>query len=236
MEIQDRIDKYLLGRMTVREREEFEQQMASDKDLADQVELERTIAEGIFAANLKAEMQTFAQEKEVNRPGARILPLKNMRWLAVAASVAILAVFFWQNNSGSTQIFDDYYAADPGLPVTMGQADDKQFAEAMIAYKESEWDRAQKGFSELCLLDVSEACFYLAQTQIQNLDYSSARKTLESILSSTASISSKNKAEWHLAYVLYQLKDPGYSDYIQKIASSPQHPFHKRAQEILHKM
>jgi hypothetical protein len=232
----ERIDAYLNGEMSPEEVRAFEVEMENDAALKEAVELEQTLMDGIFAANLRAELEEIAKEERSANTGGKVVRLGQWRQIAVAASVLLLVgFFFWWNIQGGEQspAFANIYSPDPGLPVVMGEMDEGIFNEAMVSYKEGEIQKAKTAFEVLCAgAEVDKYCFYLAQTLIQEEKYASAVIHLEKVVADTNS-DFRQKAQWHLAYCLYQIGDDKYTAILQDISDDANHPFHKEASELL---
>ena len=232
----EKIDAYLNGEMNPEEVRAFEAEVERDAALREAVELERTLMDGIFAANLRAELQDIAQEESSANSSGKVIRLGQWRQIAVAASVLLLVgFFFWWNMQGGDQspAFANAYTADPGLPVVMGEADEAIFNEAMIAYKEGENQKAQTVFEVLCTgAEIDKYCFYFAQTLIQEEKFASAIIHLDKIVGDTAS-DFRQKSQWHLAFCLYKIGDDRYKTILQDISETVDHPFQKEADQLI---
>ena len=77
-----------------------------------------------------------------------------MGWPLKVAAVLVpligISWFIWkQNNTTTANLYATYYVAEPGLPVTMSLKGNVDFANAMSAFKDSQWQEAEKGFATL---------------------------------------------------------------------------------------
>jgi hypothetical protein len=89
--------------------------------------------------------EQLQNRKRQNRMGS--WPLK-----VAAVLVPLLGIswFIWQqNNTTTANLYATYYAAEPGLPVTMSLKGNVDFANAMSAFKDRQWQEAEKGFATL---------------------------------------------------------------------------------------
>ncbi len=100
----EKIEAYLNQSLSSAERQEFEQQIAQDTELATQVELQRFERDGmelLLEEDLRVDMGTWKQEMlqeyaEKNKPSGRVVRIRRIRYLAAAASVLIiLSAAFW---------------------------------------------------------------------------------------------------------------------------------------------
>ena len=118
--IQDRIDEYIRGTMSVNDRIIFEGELRANPELKHEVEVQASIAEAVQAVRLKQ----LLQEVEAGMAGAPAKEEKKQKtffffrrhviaWASAAAAVAI--IFFSGNSWRQTQRFkgfgNEYYAA-----------------------------------------------------------------------------------------------------------------------------
>lgn len=98
-DIQDRVDRYLLNRMSEAERAEFEQQMRDDKELREQVNFTRIVKTELAD---RARLEEMMQRCDDRRRRQYTLRRRKIVWLTTslsAAAVVALGVFFsWNGN------------------------------------------------------------------------------------------------------------------------------------------
>lgn len=98
-DIQDRVDRYLLNRMSEAERAEFEQQMRDDKELREQVNFTRIVKTELAD---RARLEEMMQRCDDRRRRQHTLRRRKIVWLTTslsAAAVVALGVFFsWNGN------------------------------------------------------------------------------------------------------------------------------------------
>lgn len=91
---------------------------------------------------------SFEQLQQRNKHVAlRYWPLK-----AAAVLIPMIGIswFIWQQNEpDTTRLYTTYYVAEPGLPVTMSVSTNVAFANAMSAFKDNQWQEAEKGLATL---------------------------------------------------------------------------------------
>lgn len=97
--IQDKIDRYLLGRMSEEERNAFEVEMKADKELKRQYLFTKALKQEVSEhARLKEQMRQWDEEKEQENENEEPVALtSNKKWMYVVASLAaaiLVAVFF----------------------------------------------------------------------------------------------------------------------------------------------
>ena len=236
----ENIHAYIDGELSEEEARQFEEALKSDKGLADEVDIEKTLRRGIMAAGLREQMSSFAQggEDKEKKPGARVIDFNNYRSLAIAASLAILLGFFlWQTRTspaGDSNPFASVYYEDPGTPVKMGETEDKAFDEAMINYKNEDYEQAKEAFARLCQdSGFDKACYYEAQSLLNSGELEGARDQFSALLSRTDDLELREKSQWYLAYTLYQLDDETYKSILSDIAEDDAHRFNLEAREVM---
>lgn len=101
IERQDRIDSYVLDRMTDDERQQFEQDMAHDSDLKAQTVFTENVRRAIVCRNEK-----LAKMREWDREGKS----KAVYWLSSVAAVLVFGFFqvqFWFNKLDEGELLTD---------------------------------------------------------------------------------------------------------------------------------
>ncbi len=98
-DIQDRVDRYLLNRMSEAERAEFEQQMRDDKELREQVNFTRIVKTELAD---RARLEEMMQRCDDRRRRQHTLRRRKIVWwtssLSAAAVVALGVFFSWNVN------------------------------------------------------------------------------------------------------------------------------------------
>ena len=100
IDIQDRIDRYLLGQMSSEERLAFERDMQDDVELKDQVEFTRKLQAAVTSRGKKLDkIALWEQEAEESREqdtSAKVTPqwLKLLYWSSGIAAVLVVGIIF----------------------------------------------------------------------------------------------------------------------------------------------
>ena len=129
------------------EREKFEQQLDNDSDFKTLVEDIQSFLFGIETQALKEQLDDFHKELPLQMPmekKTKKFKAQQYRFMKfAAAAVLIIAVgCFWFLNNAEERLFDNYYTPDPGLPTTMSSSDNFEFFDAMVNYKQKDYDKA----------------------------------------------------------------------------------------------
>lgn len=145
---EEKIDAFLLGRMNDEEKKQFELEMENDTELAQLVEVERTLMYSIETLELKNKLKTIANQESqetIENPEATVRNLFR-RNMAIAASFLVLlaaGVWMWNSSSnGSGNELDSIFYTDAGLPTKMSGSDHYVFYDGMVDYKREEYTEA----------------------------------------------------------------------------------------------
>ncbi len=104
---QDKIDDYLLDRMSKLDREAFEKEMAKSDQIRKDVELQRMIKDEI---NERGSFFKIMEDAEKQKTGS-LLFFRSRTFYAIAASILILVTFFiWQPTQMSNEAIVEQYA------------------------------------------------------------------------------------------------------------------------------
>lgn len=146
------IEKYLEGTIEGASLIQFEKRLTEDVVLASNVAQQRILKDAILEESLRAKLDgfhdVFSENEEVS--SHKVISLNTYVRYAVAACVAVL--LFWGgfkflNRTGSNQeqneqLFAAHFTPDPGLPTTMSASDNYEFFNAMVSYKQGNYQKA----------------------------------------------------------------------------------------------
>jgi len=106
--LNDRIDNYLMDRMSKVGREAFEKEMAESDQIRQDVELQRMIKDEISERAAFFKIMEGAEKQKAGR----FLFISSRTFYAIAASILILVTFFiWQPTQMSNEAIVEQYAA-----------------------------------------------------------------------------------------------------------------------------
>ena len=151
----DELDAYVNGGLPETDAARVDRALATDPTLATELGLR---ADAATAARRAAVVETIRDSARAHayrqRGGARVRTLSTRSALAAAASVLVVVVagaFLYRGAAASTPeaLAAAYFEPDPGLPTTLGEAEDAAFDEAMIDYKLGDYPAALRGWEQL---------------------------------------------------------------------------------------
>lgn len=232
-----RIDNYVNDLMSVDEKRSFELELKSNAALKKEVDEYQSMIQGIKSSAVRKQLQKFAFESDKRKSKINNGVFKlNFQFLSIAASIALLVGFFFVTNSnhGIKQdlSFESFYYVDPGQPVVMGEVSDVLYSEAMNNFKNGNYEKAKVIFDQKCQESTDrEACYYLAQCQLNLGDLNAASLNFKQ-LSQSSSDHWQQKSEWYLAYLLWKNKDLQYLQILESIRNNQNHLFYQEARQI----
>lgn len=236
--LMDRMDQYLEGKMSAGEAQAFESELRDNPKLADLLAQHQETILTIESVGVKNELSKIIEQNRKREQTETKTISINRNVIAIAASIAILlgAFFYFRPFSPSQgqALYQAFYQADPGLPTMMGATDNPIFADAMVSYKEGEYQKALESFKMLSVANSSNdtLSFYQGICQLE------LGQTTESIESFSKINLSKpiwgNKAEWYQTMALLNANQlPEARSKLEKIANDGTHRYQQQAKEVL---
>lgn len=209
MDNTEQIEKYLLEKMTIQEKANFEIRLNNEPALkAEKEELNKLII-GIESYDLKAKLSgkkigvqinNKNEPKETNR-SANIFSLQK---LSIAAGFIILiagALFIFNRSQGqANQNYASAFNVDPGLPTPMSETKNYNFYDAMVDYKMEKYESAIKKWkSENGQIGADTLNYYLGMAYLYDGNLKEASTSLQSVPKSS---SFSDLAQWYQVKIL----------------------------------
>ena len=138
------IDAYLADSLSPTEREAFTARLAADPALQAAVAEQAALVAAIEAEGARQVLASVMQAAPVATP-VRPLWQRLSPYLAVAATLALLLAGWWLFQGPANQpeaLYAAHFQPAPGLPTTLGAAENLAFAEGMVAYKRGTYAEA----------------------------------------------------------------------------------------------
>ena len=152
-EEQDLFEKYLLEGMTAREKAEFESRLQSEPDFRAQFLIFRKMFRAVEEAGLRRKVADFHRIPEEDTQLKRLSANSYRSYFRMAAAVALLialgGLWFLVAPGPNEKLYQEYYSPDPGLPTVMGNSANYAFYEAMVDYKQGEYQLALEKWEKL---------------------------------------------------------------------------------------
>lgn len=196
----ERIENYLMDRMDATDKHLFEEEMASDELLRNEVNLQQRLFAFVEAGSFLSDQQDGSEPSEAT------VKKISFRWLYAAAAILAVSLMAWwfQSRSPSTpqQLYAEYFHPDPGLPVVMSSTSEYAFYDGMVSYKEGDYKKAITNWEQLAMKQgyTDTLRYYLGAALINNNESAKAAVMFSALAEDNHSIW-KEKAIWFLALI-----------------------------------
>ena len=211
------IEQYLDGQLSEEARTVFEARLASEKDLAEALTLRREMNRHLMRRDRRIELkQTLAEladehfeEVATSHPEAKIVPMRGRRWLAYAASIAILAIIAFSLYYSLRPGLYNQYAQHPPLALTQLSSQAETLGpQAEQAFNQKDYEQAFRLLEQYLEAKEQEdplAHLYLGISALETERYEEAIQTF-SILS-TQTGQWQDYGQWYLALTYLKMGD-----------------------------
>lgn len=246
-ELYDTISAYLRQQLPAREREAFEQKMANDAQLREEVEAHRLASEAIewsIAESLRKELASWSEPAAGSTPAAPasdaiIRPLWRRNW-AIAATALIIIVagaYLWSNqNYTNGALAEGYY---PKSELAGLRSSNPTKADALApgyeALNSGNYSEAINLFGRLTSDELlgPKALYFKAHAHFQQKQFNEAISSLSNLIQQSEG-EEKDRAEWLLALsYLGAGKTAEAKILISKIAANKDHSYAPQAGQLL---
>ncbi len=241
-EIFEKIEAYLQGRMSVEEKEQFQQQLNQDPGLQKIMEEQLALTNAIETEGLKNKLNSiYDHQFGTHKQKGNVIFLKRFRPILAAASVALLVLAAWlifrNTEQPNEQLFSQYYERPAGLPTTLGIQTNEAFSEGMIEYKLGNFSEAQQFWLPLLAQfpENDTLQFYLGINYLELSQLDSADNYLNKVAEKEESKLRMN-AKWYssLVQLRQEKKDEAFST-LSEIALDT-NPFQAQASALLEEL
>ena len=223
---QEKIEKYLLGKMAVEERELFEKELEQNQDLASELsvmQLEHRAMDILLQDELKTNLNAWKAEKESRAIGEDTSEQREakvirgsfrgglIKTLSIAAGVAILVVsglFLFSGGDNSQAIATDYFGQATISAVRNGQLEEKgvesnsnALKNGALSIQAKDYKQAIKTLKPFELNADARFPLLLAEAYFHDGDYDSAITLLNGLkdrIDGPAYTEYQMRAEWFL--------------------------------------
>ena len=183
---QERIDNYVMSKMSAEERNSFEQEIANDAELQAEVALHRDIVRAIRMKAAKEHLQKV--ERQIRAEERRRKVFKQLAPVIALAACLVVGVFVDYDNRGD---YKDYAA---NIEITPSRAAGYEVNEVIYKIAENNYTEALATIEEAMVQDISvserdELEWYKAVTYMRMGKWIKARKLLKQIAASDSAYS-----------------------------------------------
>lgn len=239
----DWIDKYLDGEMTVREQVTFEELLRKDTALRQEYLLRKAIDQAMAEQDIMNLRDQLNEIMNVHSKKRLLRPVM----LSVSAAILIILVVIGvkflipQQAEDGEQLFAHYYQRYPSFLNARSAADvsdqEQLTREAFGSFNHKEFKTAKKHFMELLQSDKNNhlAKFYLAVSCIELNDFSHAERYLEE-LTHTPNHIFWEQSHWYLSLVYLKQEKYDEAEQILRTIVNEQFINFSDAEEILKQM
>lgn len=223
------LERYILDQMERDEKQEFEQRLARDPELASQCHQLRDQIMAIGYINLKEKLNSFQVPMETKPEGEESGQNVNTHeiekryrlkpWIGVAATIILLvsilyfATDLWYKPGAD---LEKIFYQDPGLPTPMSETDRYRFFDAMVDYKAGKYEVALEKWNQTEELGQDTLTYYKGMALMGLGENHEALARLAEV-PPTSSLG--DKAKWYRVYILIQLDR--YEEAYHLISSIP---------------
>ena len=214
-ELFERIEAYLMGRMSDAEQKSFESELMRDPSLAEEVKLQRQNMLAVELGAMTESLKDISGRYEKEHPSikkSKGSKFNSGYWgLGLAAGMALLLGLFFLLREPANPHHDMVMALnkpDVGLPVPMSSSVDYVFYDAMVDYKAGKFQKALEKWKVLSneapqndTLNFYIACAYQGIEKFQE-----SQSYLEKVMSLPQS-KFKEKALWRSCLAAFALKE-----------------------------
>ncbi|MEM7373657.1 MAG: tetratricopeptide repeat protein [Bacteroidota bacterium] len=228
----EHIEDFLSGQISRQDLQKLAEELEIS-DLDKEIAWVRNSQIAIEAAGLRAQWKTALTQAKA--PKAKVRSLFSSRIiLTIAASIALLLVFyvgFWNKQNS---LYDQYAYIDPGLPILMSQSEAYELYDALTYFGEGNYQVAAEKLQaiETSYPESDTLAYYLGASYLYLGKTDLARPALQKVLNKEAS-EFEQKAEWLL--VLADLKDQNHLETpgrLSNILNTPDHEFAEPAAKL----
>ena len=239
-QIEERIEAYVMNRMSDDDRKVFELEMENDAQLTEAVEMHRLIYSSLGDEKrnaLRSKVSQVIRDNQKQAPSIRRIDRRQYIWLAAAVVISLIGFFAWfliEPKVQPQQLFAEYFEPYPVYQVSRSEDNNPQFQEAMELYgleRYSESGEILKALDPELTTQKQAARFYYAMTLLTDDNDSEAEEVLLPLSRTEGSY--QQQAKWYLA--LSYLKNENIPGALQLLESLKDEPgrFGKLSTDLL---
>jgi tetratricopeptide (TPR) repeat protein len=236
MDLIELMERYYDGHLSEEEKASFEQRLYHDELFSEEYELFIKVRQGLESAG-EEELRAKLNAADAELPAPFIEHKSNTKitkFFLIAASFAVLiisAYFLFVSDNFSYKHFEE---RETGLPVLMNSEINNSLDQAMIYYKQKEYEDSYRILNNILEENPSnDTLLYFNGVVLYELEnYSEATSYYKEIIDTESAY--REKAEYRLALAYLRLdKKNDAKSILRKITSEPTHLYNDKAWELL---
>ncbi|MBC8767753.1 hypothetical protein H4O18_07090 [Arenibacter sp. BSSL-BM3] len=195
-EKQELFERYLLNEMDKAEQLAFLAKLDADASLNAEFNEFKKLFSAVEEASLHERMneyhKTFETYSSKEATSKKRFPFRIN--YGIAASVILLlslgGIWYFNGGNKTEKLFDEFYSPDPGLPTVMGDTNNYDFYEAMVAYKHGDYDQAIEKWKKLLVTKQQNDTlnYFLASAQMAIGDEKAANAGFLKVIANKGSV------------------------------------------------
>lgn len=235
----DLIDKYLNGKMSVREQTEFEDILRKNSNLMNEYLLRRDLNNAIAEDDIM-DLRDHLEEIINSKPEHTTKQI-NIRLITSIAAlfvglIIVSVIFLNKSTFDNTQTFNKYYQKYPSVinSRSLTENHNKLFIESFQAYEQGDYDVAIKKMKQLLIDDGKNnlVLFYLALAEMEQEQWDESEKHFNILVQDSNHIFCE-QAHWYLALTYLKKNDIVNSKKILDLIVRENFTMHEDAESLL---
>ena len=227
----ERIEKFIQKELSSEENDAFLNEMQKNPALSEEVERQRMLIRTVEAGALREELKSIAQKnRDIHVVSWKV-------WLSAAAAVVIalgMSYWFLRSDPDSGDLYAQYAKPDPGLAVPMSSDTQYDFYDAMVDYKNEQYELAIQKWQPQLLTDAkNDTLMYYIGACYFNLGKFSEAKDYYFMVRKNAGSTFYHKSGFYLALMAYKENRIAELTEMSKDLGSP---YHEKIKALLDSM
>lgn len=227
------IERYLQGEMSEAEKVQFEQLIAQDPELGEEVSFQLGVQKALWNEDensFRSELNRLEKDQKANLQRRRL-------WMA-AASIALLACIagLWLFlPKDQNELFQAYFSPQPNIyqPITRSAGESSTLNQGLIAYEKGDWKEALRHFSDVDKSEKPEfVILYEGNCLLALGDFSMAKQALDPLLTSQDG-TLRHRAGWYWALAQLNLGQKKEAKSQLEQLTEEEGPFQERSKELI---
>ncbi|MGC9344167.1 MAG: hypothetical protein ACP5E3_15805 [Bacteroidales bacterium] len=249
MKRSERIQRYLDGEMNEEELKDFRSDLQRDPELLEELDLHRTIEEGIKSRdelNFRKKLdESYEKYKDKHESKGRFRNKKVilLRVLSPIAAILLMALFFIIDRSPVTKedIFDEYYSVmdfDFSSRSAVTDENDPNLAAGIRSFLEEDYQLSRVRLEEYVNADSENlvtASFFLGLSQLELGNYFEAVSNFKKVLEGEFSYY-REHSKWYLALTYLKMDNLSEAEKIFTEFSQEKSIYQSKSSSILQKI